>query len=786
MVKIGLDDKKFKEGVRKAEKETKNFGDKAKSFMNTAKKIAIGGVGVAATVGSMLAKTGIEYNSQMENYTTNFKVMLGGAEEAAKKVEQLKTMAAKTPFGMSELAEATQTLLAFQVPADDTNNILKMLGDVALGNKEKLKGLALVFGQVSSAGKLQGQDLMQLINQGFNPLNYIAKRTGESMNELRDRMSKGGISAEEVRQAFVDATSAGGQFHNGMEEASKTMSGLKSTLDDTVNSKLGEFFEVSSQKATDALPKIIEFVEAIDVKKIVDNLEKLKNGFKTALPYIVSVTGAIAAFKAAIAITALIDAFKNGITATSVAVKLLKASSQALNMVMSANPIVLVVGLLATLVAALVTAYMTNEDFRNKVNKAWESVKTKAIELKDSVVDFFTKKIPAAFNSTIQWLKNNWVGLTLLLVNPVAGALKLLYNNNEGFKKWVDDLIAKVKQLPNKIAESFKSFGEKITASFTGWLDKTSNKVSEWAENVKQWFANLPYNIGFALGQAIAAIYQWGVNTYNYFVTNIPLWIESIKTWFSEIPVRIKEAFDVALQHIIDWITSVGNWFAEIPGKVKDAFDKAVERARDWINRTVEVVSSLPGKVGAWFTETYDRVSTSLSDMKNRAVQGAKDIKESIVNGIKNLPEKMKEMGQNIVKGLWDGWANMKKWIHEKVDEFMQGLVDGAKSKLGIHSPSKVFAGIGGYMAEGLGEGWDEKYANIQRGINDSLNFETGTASVDGSYNGSHGGYGSKTIYYSPTVNVNASDYSSGRDFVNEMLERFQEAADEERRVSFA
>jgi len=163
---------------------------------------------------------------------------------------------------MADLASATQTLLAFQVPAERTTAIMSMLGDVALGDKNKLSGLATVFGQVSSAGKLQGQDLMQLINQGFNPLNYISKRTGETMEELRDRMSAGAITAQEVEQAFMDATSAGGQFSGGMEEASKTMSGLMSTLEDNAKSLVGEVFKpISDSIVNTLLPTAIGYID---------------------------------------------------------------------------------------------------------------------------------------------------------------------------------------------------------------------------------------------------------------------------------------------------------------------------------------------------------------------------------------------------------------------------------------------------------------------------------------------------------------------------------------------
>ena len=245
---------------------------------------AVKGIAVSATalvVG--LGKVGLEYNSQMENYVTNFTTMMGSTEAAVKKVEELKKMAAATPFGMEDLAKATQTLMAFGVEADKTQPILKALGDVSLGNKDKFQSLALAFGQVSSAGKLTGQDLNQMINAGFNPFNEISKRTGESMEELRDRMSKGAISAKEVEQAFMDATSAGGQFENGMQSASKTTEGLISTLKDNATSLVGQVFQpISDSIKNDLLPAALGYVE------------QLKNAFeKDGLPGIVNAVGNI-------------------------------------------------------------------------------------------------------------------------------------------------------------------------------------------------------------------------------------------------------------------------------------------------------------------------------------------------------------------------------------------------------------------------------------------------------------------------------------------------------------
>lgn len=226
---------------------------------------AVTGLAAASTAVVLgLGKIGLEYNSQMEGYITNFSTLLGSTEAATKKVEELKKMAASTPFGMEDLASATQTLLSFGIQADKTTPILKALGDVSLGNKDKFSSLALAFGQVSSAGKLTGQDLNQMINAGFNPLNEISKRTGESMEQLRDRMSKGAISAKEVEQAFMDATSAGGQFYNGMEAASKTTEGLISTLKDNAKALVGQVFEpISNTIKNDLLPAALGYLQEL-------------------------------------------------------------------------------------------------------------------------------------------------------------------------------------------------------------------------------------------------------------------------------------------------------------------------------------------------------------------------------------------------------------------------------------------------------------------------------------------------------------------------------------------
>ena len=110
------------------------------------------------------------------------------------------------------------------------------------------------------------------------------------------------------------------------------------------------------------------------------------------------------------------------------------------------------------------------------------------------------------------------------------------------------------------------------------------------------------------------------------------------------------------------------------------------------------------------------------------------EIITAIVNGFSNGMPDIIEIGKNIVSGLWDGIESMASWISDKVSGFVGGIVDGVKGVLGIHSPSRVFAGIGENMALGLGEGWNDEYGRISKNIKSGLEF--GTASVDFSSSG--------------------------------------------------
>lgn len=307
-IEINANIANFTNSLQDAEKETSAFSEKVKRSLSNAFDIGKFIDGFIKEAQSALGdalkyavQTGMEYNAQMEQYQSSFTTMLGNQEAALKHIEELKAMAAATPFEMSDLAGASELLLSFGSSVEDVMPELEMLGDISLGNSDKLNGLALVFAQVKSQGKLMAQDLNQMINQGFNPLQIISEQTGKSMAELRDEMADGAVTFDMLKVAMESATSEGGRFYNAMENASTTTHGLVATLKDNVSEKLGEVFGgLSEVLRTDILPALIDIVNSIDAEAIADGIKGIINVVQTLLPLInvlIAYFGTLAAIK---------------------------------------------------------------------------------------------------------------------------------------------------------------------------------------------------------------------------------------------------------------------------------------------------------------------------------------------------------------------------------------------------------------------------------------------------------------------------------------------------------
>ena len=235
-------------------------------------RFSLGGLGsLLAGIGAGTAATKMmSLAAGAEQTAIAFEVLLGSASDAKQMIESMRELDMKTVFGMRELSDAAKMLLNFGVAGSEVVPILARITDIAAGDAQKLEGMARAFGQMASAGRLMGQDLNQMINAGFNPLQEISKRTGESMMVLKARMEAGLISVAEVKQAFVDATSAGGRFANMNDRMSKTTGGQFLKLRSEI-----ELLAIAI--GTELLPEANKLIES--ARSLFDRTDNIKSAF---------------------------------------------------------------------------------------------------------------------------------------------------------------------------------------------------------------------------------------------------------------------------------------------------------------------------------------------------------------------------------------------------------------------------------------------------------------------------------------------------------------------------
>ena len=273
--------------------------------MATIATVAIGSIGltIAALIAvgftALIAKivtVGIKYNTMIEQMRVGYGVMLQGfghaldygEKSADRLMAKLKEFANVTPFTMPQVAKGADYLLGYGIGEGASNQVeqvtaaVRMLGDVSKGIPTKLNLIAYAYGQIYSMGRLQGQELRQLINAGWNPLLEMSatatKKPSEamrklldssglkglqSMGDLKEAMSNGAISIDLVTQALIDATSKGGRFYDMMKKQSLTMAGRWSTLVDKIGIFSGKATEGLFNSLKGALENIINLFDQL-------------------------------------------------------------------------------------------------------------------------------------------------------------------------------------------------------------------------------------------------------------------------------------------------------------------------------------------------------------------------------------------------------------------------------------------------------------------------------------------------------------------------------------------
>lgn len=274
----------FSAGLGKIEGRMNQFESKVGGLGSSMASV-FGGVSLAGAVSTGLsflgdmAKSVVSLGADMEMTRVSFATMLGGDDARADKlITDIQDLGAKTVFTSGQINKQAQMLLNYGTAADDVIPTLTMLGDASAGNLDSFQSLTRAFGQIQATGRLMGQDLNQLINAGFNPLQEISKKTGKSMSVLKKEMEDGKIPFSAVKDAFKAATSEGGRFYGLNEKLSKTLSGRWSTLQDTIErmgTSLGMKLLPFLGKVVDGLSKFAELIPKLNFSAYTYSLKEI-------------------------------------------------------------------------------------------------------------------------------------------------------------------------------------------------------------------------------------------------------------------------------------------------------------------------------------------------------------------------------------------------------------------------------------------------------------------------------------------------------------------------------
>lgn len=683
----------------------------------------------AASELGKVVQSGVDYNASMESYLTNFKVMLGNEELAAAKLSELRKMAASTPFALSDLTEGTQTLLQFGIAADDTTDVLKQLGDISLGNADNLQTLVRAYGKMSSAQKVTLENVNMMIDAGFNPLNQICDATGESMSDLYKRISDGKVSFSELQAAVGAATSEGGQFYNGMLEASQTFSGRMSTLKDNVSALTGELTGGLFAALGDLVVKLNEVVTSF-----LDSDEKmaqLKDTIGIAASVVAAAGAAFAGYKATVAVTtAITTAHTIATTAMTAAHKAAEAGATglqlamaALNAVVSANPFGIFIAVVAAMAAGLVTAYKTCEIFRDKVNSALGMVKNIAQSAIGTVVDWLNElvaKIKGAA-AALANLKNG--------VSAAKEAYDAAYNGAmDDYNRSKLDKAAQ--ERGQRHAERIRQAQEEAAAA-----KAAAATVSGSADSVAAAVSSSGKKAASSAKQTTAEVVKSISDSTTTVENGVTRTVETVNETLSNGKKQQKRVITETSRQMVDGVLKDVKTITEVAADGTKTVKQTMETVRE-VAKTVTAATSgivdgiqtstkTVSEILTDGTETQKRVITqTYDDVVDGALVTVERVKTIAADGTEELAETIKEAS---IKSFDDLWKELQTHADTGLLGTFNSLYTAVKNKdwksIGLWAANAIY---GGLTAD------QKKQVNsFALGLVDKLNEALGNAQTD-------------------------------------------------------
>lgn len=498
--------------VKKLKDEYALFNKESASTVDVSRQIETAMGNMAKKVFSVVAAKEfvsqvIEVRAEMQMLNKSFEVLLGSKDKVDLYVKEIKDYALVSLLSVSDVSKAAQTLLGFNVEAEKTIPIIKSIGDISMGDSQKFGSLTLAFSQMSAAGRLMGQDLNQMINAGFNPLQVISEKTGKSIAQLKKEMESGAISSQMVADAFSSATAEGGKFHGMIEKSAdgirNAQNQLTGAIQDTLNS-IGESQEGIIKGSYEVATSLVQNYDKVG--RVIAGLIVTYGAYRTAL----------------MLATIAENGHSVSMLLTRERILLVRKAQQLLNATMLANPYVLLATIVAGFAATMWVLHDSTtaaEKAQKQLNKEQEEAARKKQEL-TSKTDSLISKINSETESVYSQVK---AYKELIKLFPELGNMtfeefkslpqdqqkKTLSNISE--KREVEDAIgayeADLKRI-EELKKQIKEVGEEVTYSQTSSnvnklqrlrkeLEEINNLAKLHKEEIDkikeaQWEANTP------------------------------------------------------------------------------------------------------------------------------------------------------------------------------------------------------------------------------------------------------------------------------------------------------
>ena len=681
VIRINLEDTEVDSKLGKLEQKTNSFSTSLKSLLSAV------GITQALSKGFDLVRNSIssamDRLDTMDQFNRVMTTMTGSSEIAAQALEEVRDTVTGTAYGLDVAASSVQKFVTSGMDISKATEQISIWGDAVAfygkGTNESLQNVTDALSKMVAKGKVEMDQLNRLTDEGIPAVQIFADYVGRSMEDVQNDLSNGKISADEfvtvLGEAMTNGTSKFASIAGAAQEAGSSWSGTIDNMKAAITRGMTDIIEsIDSSLESMGLPTmkemIAEFGSSVEdimgdvadaIPGAIEAIGELINKLQELSPIIVGVTAAFVAFKTAMTISSLLTTLTTGFSLLSTVISNLGVGG-AIKMLMGfASPATLAVTAITGIVAAIVYLWNTSEGFREFWTNVWNSIVNFLSGAVDSIVGFFTKTIPQAWDD---------------------------------FKQGVQDVV-------DTVVETFQDFIDSIAEFFTV-------TIPEFVQGVIEWFNQLPYNIGLAIGQIIGYIANLGLRLVEFITVDIPNFINGIITWFSQLPANV-------------WI-----WLTDVINKIITWGSSIYTSATTWVSNTINGIvtwfSQLPGNIWAWLTDAVGKVGEWGSNMLSKGKEAAKQVVDGIVEKMKELPGQMIEIGKQLIQGLWDGIVSVKDWIFDKIGDFGNGIIDGFKSVFGINSPSRIMRDmIGKFLPPGIAVGFEMAMPDTEKQMSRKL-----------------------------------------------------------------